>query len=92
MAALRKRPHIVDGAEKLDKVHKKRPRKALRNFDRNVLRKTKQENSVKKLGLIYRISLQRAFDKWAGKDNFPEKFRKTKNMANALNLNLRPLK
>jgi hypothetical protein len=35
MAALRKRPRVVDGVEKLDKVHKKRPRNALRSLGRN---------------------------------------------------------
>lgn len=92
MTALRKRPHIVDGAEKLRRLEEKRPRKALRSFDRNVKHKTKQEDAVKKLMLINRGRLQAAFLRWAGKDDFAARFKKAKNMANALNLNLRPLK
>lgn len=67
MRALRKKPRIVDGAYKLEKVHNKRPRKALRSFNRNARKMDKRDDAAKKLLLIQHTILQKIFDKWAGR-------------------------
>jgi hypothetical protein len=74
MEVLRKRPRVVDGTMMLDKVHKRRPRHALRCMNRNAKHHDRLADAIKKLLLINRVDLQRAFDKWAGKDNFPSRF------------------
>jgi hypothetical protein len=92
MAVLKKRPNIIDGAMMLDKVNKKHPRKALRSFNKKVVHDQRTNDAAKKLMLINRVDLQRVFDKWAGRDDFPTRFKKAKNMQQSLSLNLRPLK
>jgi hypothetical protein len=92
MAVLRKRPNIVDGVMMLDKVNQYRPRHSLRLLHKNAKHFDRLHDAVKKLLLINRVDLQLFFAKWSGRHDIPSTVRKTKDMLNALNLNLRPLK
>ena len=77
MIVLRRRPNIVDGAMLLDKVNKRFPRHALRSLNKNAKHQDRIADAIKKLMLINRVDLQRAFDAWTGKDTFLTRFQKT---------------
>jgi hypothetical protein len=70
MEVLRKRPRVVDGTMMLDKVHKRRPRHALRCLNKNAKHHDRLADAIKKLLLINRVDVQRALMKWEGKDDF----------------------
>jgi hypothetical protein len=80
MAALAKRPKVIDGVMKLEKVKNRRPRLALRNLNKNRELKDKIEDSIRKLLFINKIGMQRGFMIWSGKEDFPAKLEKTQKL------------
>ena len=65
--SLAKKTKIVEGAEKMENLRRKRPRKALRSVNKNMHNRRLQDNEVKKLRLMFLAGLHRSFDLWKNK-------------------------
>jgi hypothetical protein len=65
--SLQKQPNIVKGAEKLSALQNKRPRNALRSFNKKKVKDDKMKDAVRRLRLLMKNGLAGRFREWANK-------------------------
>ena len=64
---LKPQSNIVEGVNKLDKIHRKKPRKGVKAFSKNRNHRIQQDSALKKLLLNFRARLSNQFFNWSDK-------------------------